>query len=208
MPPCSIRSDIDQTIGALLAAQGPGDEDTARLEAARRAIIDADDKIARLIAAIEAGCPANLLGPRLEQLRGSKLAAERGLLAASPTAQLDETALRQMIAELGPITAVLADADPEAKAKLYNELDLELTFDAERRLVKVEAAPAYSASGRRTVSRRSRLAGTPWSAACESSSQEVRPASARLAGPLRRDQKTAAPQAANAPSGAMTNGNR
>ena len=54
-----------------------------------------------------------------------------------------------MIAELGPITAVLADADPEAKAKLYNELDLELTFHAEHRLVRVEAAPVYSGSCRR-----------------------------------------------------------
>jgi hypothetical protein len=58
------------------------------------------------------------------------------------------SALRTLVAELGPIADVLEEADHEARAKLYNDLDLELTFYAERRLVTVEAA-VYSGSCRR-----------------------------------------------------------
>ena len=54
-----------------------------------------------------------------------------------------------MIVEIGPVTDVLATAAPEAKAKLYGELGLELTFHAKERLVRVEALPVYSRSCRR-----------------------------------------------------------
>jgi hypothetical protein len=59
--------------------------------------------------------------------------------------------LRALLAEVGPVAEILRDAPTEDKARLYNDLGIELTYNAERRLVQVEAAPipVYSGSCRR-----------------------------------------------------------
>lgn len=89
------------------------------------------------------GSPIDLVGERLQQLRATKALAEQELRLARPSEQLTEESVRELIASVGPIGTVLAEADPEAKALLYNELGLELTFDAKRRLVEVQASPVY-----------------------------------------------------------------
>ena len=143
-------ANLDATIAALSEAQAPSDADDARADAARRALDDATEKIDRLVTAIEQGSPADMLGPRLQELRASKLAAERDLAAAVGTnGDLDDAAIRALIEAVGPISAVLAAADPEAKARLYNELGLDLIFDATKRLVRVEALPVCVRSCRR-----------------------------------------------------------
>jgi len=90
-----------------------------------------------------------MVGPRLQQLRASRLAAQRELAAARPRMRLDEASVRQLINELGPIHDVLADADPEAKIRLYQELGIALTHHATKRLVQVQALPVYLRSCRR-----------------------------------------------------------
>jgi DNA invertase Pin-like site-specific DNA recombinase len=142
-------ANIDDTIAALTEAQAPSEADDSRIEAARRALDEANEKIDRLVTAIESGSPADMLGPRLQELRAAKLAAERHLQAARPRDLVDESRIRALIDAVGPIADVLADADPEAKARLYNELGLELTFDAAKRLVQVEALPVCVRSCRR-----------------------------------------------------------
>jgi len=61
---------------------GPTDEDRTREEAAQRVLAGVEQKIGRLVAAIEAGSPADLLAPRLRALRAAKLSAERDLADA------------------------------------------------------------------------------------------------------------------------------
>jgi hypothetical protein len=63
-------------------AGGPSDEERARLAAAERALEAVDRKIDRLVAALEAGSPPDLLAPRLQALRTSRSAAERELADA------------------------------------------------------------------------------------------------------------------------------
>jgi AcrR family transcriptional regulator len=72
----------DQT-GAPQAARARA-EDRARRDAARRALADIDEKVERLVAAIEAGSPADLLAPRLRALRAARQSAERDLVDAAP----------------------------------------------------------------------------------------------------------------------------
>ncbi len=142
-------ANLDQTVAALIAAQGPTDIDHARSVAAKQQLEETNTKIARLVAAIEDGSPIELVGERLQQLRATKTLAERELRLARPADQLTEESVRELIASVGPIGTVLAEADPDAKALLYNELGLELTFDATRRLVEVQASPVYLRSCRR-----------------------------------------------------------
>lgn len=140
---------LDATVAELLAAHDPVDTDLARLAAGRRHLADSNDKIERLVAAIESGSPADLLGPRLKELQATRLDAEREITAAQPRTPLDETSVRTILEEVGSLSAALANANPADKAKLYANLGLELCFDAQRRLVKVEAAPMYSRLCRR-----------------------------------------------------------
>jgi AcrR family transcriptional regulator len=73
----------DQT-GAPQAARARAEE-RARREVARRTLAEIDEKVGRLVAAIEAGSPADLLAPRLQALRAARQSAERDLAdAAAP----------------------------------------------------------------------------------------------------------------------------
>ncbi|HZB72005.1 MAG TPA: hypothetical protein VE395_07705, partial [Acidimicrobiales bacterium] len=55
-------------------------------EAAERALADVDRKVERLVAAIEAGSPADLIAPRLRALRAARAEAERELDAVRAAA--------------------------------------------------------------------------------------------------------------------------
>lgn len=132
---------IDETCEALATAQGPADEDLARAEAARRKLADCDERLAKYRQALEAGADATVVAGWMAEVQGDRLRAEHEMAMARPAEDLTPAAVRALIEDLPPIEEVLAEADPEAKARLYNELGLQLTFDAERRLVRVEAAP-------------------------------------------------------------------
>jgi TetR/AcrR family transcriptional regulator, regulator of autoinduction and epiphytic fitness len=70
---------------APAAAEPPPPTDpqhAARVDAAERALAGVDRKIDRLVAAIESGSPADLLAPRLHELRDERLAAEDALTTA------------------------------------------------------------------------------------------------------------------------------
>ncbi len=129
-------ANLDDTCRLLAQVDG-SPEDAARLAAAHRLIADTDDRLAKLTAAIEAGSPAELVAPRMRQLRTDKLRAEAELQAARPSTTWSPLEVRELVDGLGDIATVLADADKKQKAQLYDELGLELVFDSERNLVSV-----------------------------------------------------------------------
>jgi AcrR family transcriptional regulator len=68
------------------SARGPSDEERARVAAAEGALEAVDQKVDRLVAALEAGSPPDLLAPRLQALRSSRSVAERELADARASA--------------------------------------------------------------------------------------------------------------------------
>jgi hypothetical protein len=133
---------IDGTVAALLRATDVGPVDCSRAEAARRLLDQAETYMANLITAIEDGnVPADMLKGRMDELHGQRLHAERELAAATPAKPAHEADIRRLLADVGPIADVLAGADPAAKALLYADLDLRLTFHPEIRTVDVKASP-------------------------------------------------------------------
>jgi site-specific DNA recombinase len=112
---------IDDTCRLLAQIDG-SPEDAARIAAAHRLIADTDDRLAKLTAAIEAGSPADLVAPRMQQLRTDKLRAEAELRAARPSTTWSPHEVRELVDGLGDIATVLADADKKQKAQLYDEL--------------------------------------------------------------------------------------
>jgi site-specific DNA recombinase len=154
-------ANLDEACAALAAAHGPADEDVARAEAARRKLVDCDERLGKYRAALDAGADPTVVAGWMTEVQGDKLRAEQELVRARPAEAFDLDAIRALVEELAPITAVLADADHDKKAEVYNSLGLELTFDSERRVVTVEAAPAvYSGECRRGDLNPHALAGT------------------------------------------------
>lgn len=132
---------IDETCAVLAGAPGTADEDIARAEAAQRKLADCDERLGKYRQALEAGADPTVVAGWMAEVQGDRLRAEHELALATPAARMTPATVRALIDELPPIDDVLAEADHEAKARLYNELGLHLTFDAQRRLVRVEAAP-------------------------------------------------------------------
>lgn len=93
LAPDEARLAVREAVAPLLAtapaprpgagAPGPDVPDpAARADAARRALADAEQRIERLVAAIESGAPADLVAPRLTALRARRVAAEHELAGA------------------------------------------------------------------------------------------------------------------------------
>jgi site-specific DNA recombinase len=120
---------IEQTISALLAAQRPMPLDR-QAEAARRDIAEADRKLARHRAALEAGADPAVVTGWIKDVQTAKAAAEARLRRTAPAAgrQLRHNELADMIAQFGDMVDLLADADPARKAAIYANLCLRLTF--------------------------------------------------------------------------------
>lgn len=136
-------ANIDQTCESLAAAQRPVDEDLARAEAARRKLAGCDDRLAKYRAALEAGADPTVVAGWMAEVQGPlSLGAELELARATPADTFNADDIRALVEALAPIDDVLARAEHEQKARLYNELGLELTFDVERRVVRVDAAPS------------------------------------------------------------------
>lgn len=65
----------------------------------------------------------------MSEVQAERLKAESALEAARPRAKLDEAQVRALVASLGDVARVLADADPALKSKLYEELGVSVTYD-------------------------------------------------------------------------------
>jgi len=136
---------LDETCRVLAAASGPSDADEATVEAARRKLADCDQRLAKYRAALDNGADPTIVSTWISEVQGERLAAERAV-AASRSAVLTADDVRQVLDELGDLGGVLADADPEQKAKVYADLGVTLTYRPAERVVAVEASPAVCLS--------------------------------------------------------------
>ncbi|MCP2317724.1 hypothetical protein APR12_003077 [Nocardia amikacinitolerans] len=96
------RTHRDRTIASLLAAQDDGDHDTHRA-LLRRRIADAEAKLERHLAAIEAGVDPQVLVTAMNTARAEKVAAQTELHNLPTIPRLTETEIRQLIDSLGDI---------------------------------------------------------------------------------------------------------
>ena len=90
---------------------------------------------------LEAGTDPALVAGWIAEVQGERLRAEAELASLRPTAPPTAAEVRDLVDGLGGLTAVLAHADPESKARVYSELGLRLTYDHVRNLVVAEVQP-------------------------------------------------------------------
>ncbi|WP_243749992.1 recombinase family protein [Nocardia ignorata] len=121
------ESNLDSTVAALVEAQGDDGSDSRR-QALRRRIEQAQTKIGRHLAAIEAGVdPQAVIGP-LNSAQAEKTAAEGELNNLPREERLTHTELRRLIESLGDIRAILAASAPDRKVELYDAFELRVRF--------------------------------------------------------------------------------
>lgn len=131
-------STIDQMVAAG-AAPEPIDE--ARLDAARRGLVEADAKLARYRSAIEAGNDPTVIAVWVAEVQAERSQAARVLAAAKPPAPISAAELEELLGGLEDIEERIAEATPEDRQLLWNELGVRLVYRPDRNVVSASLAP-------------------------------------------------------------------
>ncbi|WP_327116277.1 hypothetical protein OHB12_04145 [Nocardia sp. NBC_01730] len=136
----------EKAIAALVAAQDTNDTDTRR-QTLRQRITDAEARLARHLAAIEAGVDPQALVTAMNTAQADKAAAQAELKSLPKINRLTNTELRKLIESLGDIRAVLTAGDPADKTRLYRALALEVCYQHQQQLAIVGTTPCGVSTG-------------------------------------------------------------
>lgn len=126
----------DTTVAALVGAQ-PGTTTNTRTEPLRHRIKDAETRLRRLQAAIEAGADPAALIDALNRAQAERDAARTELDALPASREVGPAEVDAMIDYLDTIGRQVNDAGPAKLQELYTALDLELLYNAEDRMLDV-----------------------------------------------------------------------
>ncbi|MGW6619617.1 recombinase family protein [Nocardia sp. NPDC055002] len=121
------RKNLDSTVAAFVDAQNDDGIDSRR-QALRQRIGQAQMKIGRHLAAIEAGVDPQAVVEALNSAQAEKAAAEVELNNLPKVERLTDTELRKLIESLGDVRAILAAGAPDHKLELYNAFELQVRF--------------------------------------------------------------------------------
>jgi hypothetical protein len=135
---------IEETVARLVAATDTNEADAAAIDAARRQLADCDARLAKYRTALERGTDPTVIAAWIAEVQGQRLAAERQLALATPSAPLSAADVAQIIEELGDIRPVLAGAEPRLKAEVYGDLGITVTYRPAQDTVAVTALPMLS----------------------------------------------------------------
>ena len=80
----------------------------------------------------------------MREFQGERLRAEKDLAAAQPSGKVTKEQVRALVENLQDVTAAPADADPTLKAQLYEELGITVTYDPDRRVIRLQSRPAIA----------------------------------------------------------------
>ncbi|MBK5267192.1 MAG: recombinase family protein [Acidimicrobiia bacterium] len=130
---------IDDTCAALEAIHIQQRDDYSGLVAARRTVKTCDNKLAKYRQALEAGTDPSIVGNWIEEIKLEKKAAELQLRRTPPILSKDD--IRSLVLQSKGIVEILAQADPEDRRAVYQELGVSITYHRDGRL-HVSAGPA------------------------------------------------------------------
>ena len=132
---------VEATI-ATLADAGPLDESAeGRADVARRAIDEADRKLERHRAALEAGADAQIVAAWMAETSAQRLAAERALAAATVQPAMTPADVRRLDRWTRGHGRCPGRGGSPAKGQLYADLGIQVILDSQRKRVTVTATP-------------------------------------------------------------------
>jgi len=118
---------LDLTVKQMLTAAEVDDAGDAKVEAARRKLVDCDDRLRKYRDQLDRGTDPVVVAGWISEVQGERLEAEAVLAASTPSEALSADKLRAMVLGLGDMSQVLADADPKDKAEVYAGLGITVT---------------------------------------------------------------------------------
>ena len=135
-------------VDQMYASQDTGED--PRNEEARRAIADADRKLARHRAVLEAlgdDSDPTIVAGWITQTQNERSAAEARLTRGDARTVLSRDEIAGLIKNFTDYVALVRDADPGQKAAFYGHMGLKLTYYPATNSVIAEAQPVASEIG-------------------------------------------------------------
>jgi hypothetical protein len=130
----------DRTVQALVCSQG-GSFANAHLDQARRRLANAEARLRRHQAAIEAGVDPAAIVDAINQAQAERAAARAELNGRPAPQELTRQDVEAMIDSIGDVGAALTQAEPQSLTALYEALRVQLVYDPESRAVDVTVQP-------------------------------------------------------------------
>ena len=143
-------SHVHETIDLITAAQDSGTDDIAA-EAAKAKIADANQRMARYKATIDAGGDPAEIGAWITEAKAQRVQAEAELRRATSKARITRQQIEELITMTADIAATLRDAEPAQMADAYRKLGVRLTYDP--------AGPAHPGHGQPTSGQYRQMVG-------------------------------------------------
>ncbi len=140
IPTLFDASNRDRTVQALLDSQG-GSLAEANLDQARRRLADAEARLRRHQAAIEAGVDPAAIVDAINQAQAERAAARAELSARPAGQELTRQDVEVMIDSIGDVGAALTQADPPSLTALYEASRLQMVYDPTSHVVDVTVQP-------------------------------------------------------------------
>ncbi|WP_157187606.1 hypothetical protein [Nocardia vinacea] len=108
---------------------------------------DAEARLTRHLAAIEAGVDPQALVTAMNTAQADKAAARAELQNLPKIDRLTETEIRKLIESVGDIRAVLTAGNPSDKIQQYAALDLQVRYQHQQQLAIVGVTPCGISAG-------------------------------------------------------------
>ncbi|WP_018223650.1 hypothetical protein [Salinispora pacifica] len=130
---------LEHTIAAMADAQPVAHPPPTGIPA-QSIITECDAKLERHRAALDAGADPTVVTAWITRTQADRARAEAELhaLASITPHRLARAEITALVTALGDIAAVLRDADPADKAKVYRQLGLRLNYQPETQTVRAE----------------------------------------------------------------------
>ncbi|WP_132116505.1 recombinase family protein [Actinocrispum wychmicini] len=139
------RENVDRTVRMLIESQRETTRSNVHEQAQKR-VNDAEAKLRRFQAAIEAGIDPAALVEVVNQAQVQREAARAELAnAPAPTAATDAE-IWAMIDSLGDVALALTDQHPDKLVTLYDDLRLDIVYDNENEAIDVMASPRVNSA--------------------------------------------------------------
>ncbi|WP_433684002.1 hypothetical protein [Nocardia sp. CA-119907] len=140
------RDHRDDTIATLVEAHNADSNDGVR-ETLRRRFVEAEAKLERHRAAIEAGVDPTILVDAMNAAQAEKAIAQSELDNLPRVVPLRAVELHKLIDSLGDIAAVLDAGRPSDRARIYDALDLQIRYLHTEMAAEVAAIPCVVNTG-------------------------------------------------------------
>ena len=134
------RENVDRTVAALVASQGGGG--SGAREAVKARLTDAEAKLRRLQAAIEAGVDPAALVESINEAQAQRTALRAELVNAPMPSLRSDAEVYAMIDSLGDVGGALSGGELRQMADLYTAVGLRIRYEHETGCADVIIEPA------------------------------------------------------------------